>query len=456
MSSPTLTPTWTNWDGRQACTPQTLERPADEQGVADAVARAAQRRAVVRAVGSGHSFTDLCVTGDVQLDAGRLRGLLDVDTASGLVRVGGGTPLHELTEALHGHGLALENQGDIDRQTISGATQTATHGTGSAFRNLSAAITGMRLVDGSGAVHELAGADPLLRAARVGLGALGIVTELTLQTVPAFRIHKLEEPLPLATALDEFIDRAEAADHYELYAFPHAERTLSITSTRTDAPAAPAPAWRAWLVDDLIANRALAGFCHAGRLLPASQSPRVSRAMTRLLTRDERTDDSHRIYASERRVRFTEMEYALPRERLIPTLRALLELIGERGFHLTFPIEVRTAAPDDADLSTAFGRETGYIAVHQFQPMAYEEYFAAVEPLFLEAGGRPHWGKRHTQTAETLAPRYPQWEAFQAARAKLDPAGTFTSAAIERTLGPPPGIAALDESVRRRIKQSGA
>lgn len=450
MTSASTSPIWTNWDGRQHCTPQRVERPADEAQVAEVIASVASRRAVVRPVGSGHSFTDVCVTSDVQLDLGALSGVIDADPASGLVRVAGGTPLHELTEALHEHGLALENQGDIDRQTISGATQTATHGTGSAFRNLASGIVGMRIVDGSGKVRELGGDDPLLRAARVGVGALGAVTELTLQTVPAFRLRKVEAPLPLETALDEYIDRAAESDHYELYAFPYAKRALSITSTRTDEPAAPPPRWRAWLVDDLIANRALAGFCQAGRRLPASQSPRVSRAMTRLLTRDERIDHSHRIYASERRVKFTEMEYALPREALIPTLRRILDLIAERRFHVTFPIEVRTAAPDDAYLSTAFGRDTGYIAVHQFRPMEFSEYFAAVEDLFIEAGGRPHWGKRHTQTAETLAPRYPEWDAFQAARAQLDPVGTFTSPAIERVLGSAPGSATLEGHARRR------
>lgn len=443
-ADPTFTTrTWRNWDGRQHCTPHEVLRPANEPELAAAVAAAADAGRVLRPIGSGHSFTDLCVTSDAQLDLSALRGIVDADPASGRVRVRGGTPLHELTEALHAHGLALENQGDIDRQTISGATQTATHGTGARFRNLAAGIVGMRLIDGSGKVRELGPSDPLLRAARVGLGALGVVSELTLQTVPAFRLRKVEEPLPLDVALDEYQQRADEHDHYELYAFPYARRALSITSTRTDDPAAPPPAWKQWLTDDLIANRALAAFSQAGRRLPASWSPRVSRTMTRLISRDERIDHSHRIYASERRVRFTEMEYALPREALIPTLREILALIEARGFHVTFPIEVRVAASDDAHLSTAFGRDTGYIAIHQFRPMDFEPYFAAVEPLLLAAGGRPHWGKRHALDGAALAPRYPQWSDFQAARAQLDPIGTFTSPAIERVLGPPPGRAAL-------------
>ncbi len=433
------TQTWSNWAGQQHCTPATVARPRSEAELQWSIERAAADGEVIRAIGSGHSFTDACVTDGCHVDLCHMRQLLDADPVTGLVRVQAGIRLHELTEALHERGLALENQGDIDQQTLAGALATATHGTGEAFRNLSSGVVGCRIALADGTVRELtAERDPdLLRAARVSVGALGVITELTLQTVPSFRLRKLEEPRPLRETLDAFDELAAAHDHYELYAFPYSQTCLSFASDRTDEPPAPLPAWRKWLVDDLVANRGLEAFSRAGRRFP-SRAPQISRTMTRMLSRDVRVDHSHRVFASERRVRFTEMEYAIPRADVREALEAVLALIERDRIGVTFPIEVRTTAPDDAFLSTAFERPTAYIAVHQFSGMPYEPYFRAVESIMDGFGGRPHWGKRHFQTAETLAPRYPAWEQFQAARAELDPTGRFTNDYVRRCLGPPP------------------
>jgi L-gulono-1,4-lactone dehydrogenase len=436
-------PAWSNWAGQQHCSPATVARPRHEVDLARDITDAVAAGQIVRAVGSGHSFTDTCLTDGCQIDLSLMDGVIDVDPASGLVRVQAGIPLHRLTAALHAHGLALENQGDIDRQTIAGATATATHGTGRHFKNLSSAIVGARIVLADGSVRALslpADAD-LLRAVRVSVGALGVISELTLQTVPAFRLRKIEEPRPLDDLLDGYLELAAAHDHFECYVFPYATTGLSMASERTDDPPAPLPAWRKWMVDDLLANRGLELFSRAGRRFP-ERAPTISRAMVRLLSRDERVDHSHRVYAADRRVRFTEMEYAIPQAQVSEAVRAILAMIEERRIRVTFPIEVRTTAPDDAYLSTATGRDTAYVAVHQFVGMPYEPYFREVEAIMDGYGGRPHWGKRHFQTAETLAPRYPEWAAFQAARAELDPAGVFTNDYVRRVLGPPPGASA--------------
>jgi FAD-linked oxidoreductase len=436
-------PAWSNWAGQQHCSPARVVRPRHETDLARDITDAVASGHTIRAVGSGHSFTDACVTDGCHVELGLMDKVIDVDRGSGLVRVQAGIPLHRLTAALHAHGLALENQGDIDRQTISGATATATHGTGMRFRNLSSGIVGARIVLADGSIRELSLPEDaaLLRAVRVSVGALGVISELTLQTVPAFRLRKIEEPRPLDDLLDGYLELAAAHDHFECYVFPYARTGLSMASERTDAPPAPLPAWRKWLVDDLVTNRGLELFSRAGRRAP-HRAPQLSRAMVRLLSRDERVDHSHLVYASERRVRFTEMEYAIPREHVSEAARAVLRLIEERRIGVTFPIEIRTTAPDDAYLSTAQGRDTAYIAVHQFIGMPYEAYFREVEAIMDGFDGRPHWGKRHFQTAETLAPRYPEWAAFQAARAELDPQGAFTNDYVRRTLGPPPAEAA--------------
>jgi FAD-linked oxidoreductase len=439
----TTTHTWSNWAGQQHCSPAVVEHPRSDQDVVAAIERAHAAGHVVRAVGSGHSFTDTCLTDDCQIELSGLASLLDADPASGLVRVGAGMRLHDLTRALHTHGLALENQGDIDQQTVAGALATGTHGTGERFCNLSAAVVGCRIALADGTIRALsADATPdLLRAARVSVGALGVITEFTLRTVPAFRLRKVEEPRPLLETLDAFDDLNAAHDHYELYAFPYAKTCLSFASDRTGDAPAPLPRWRKWLVDDLLANRGLELFSRTGRRFPA-QAPRISRTMTRLLSRDVRVDHSHLVFSSERRVRFTEMEYAIPRAHAAAALRSVLAMIEAERARVTFPIEVRTTAPDDAFLSTASGQDTAYIAVHQFEGMPYDTYFRAVEAIMDDFGGRPHWGKRHFQTAASLAPRYPDWDRFAAARAELDPAGRFTNDYVRRTLGPPPAEAA--------------
>lgn len=407
-----------------------------------AIEQAGDAGHTVRAIGSGHSFTDTCLTDGTHVDLRHMAQLVEADPETGIVRVQAGMPLHRLGPALQEYGLALENQGDIDRQTIAGALATATHGTGARFRNLSANVIGCRIALADGTIRDLRADRPedadLLRAARVSLGALGIITEFTLRTVPAFRLRKVEEPHPLADTLAHFDELVAQHDHFEFYAFPYASTCLRFASDRTQEPPAPLPAWRKWLVDDLVANRGLAAFSHAGRRFP-NRAPQISRAMTKFLSRDVRTDHSHRVFATERRVRFTEMEYAIPREHVGEALRAVLAMIEAMRVAVTFPIEVRATAADDALLSTAMGRDTAYIAVHQFAPMPYEPYFRAVEAIMDHYGGRPHWGKRHFQTAETLAPRYPEWDTFQAARARLDPHGLFTNDYVRRTLGPPPG-----------------
>lgn len=432
-------PAWSNWAGQQHCSPARTVRPRHETDLARDITDAVDADLTLRPVGSGHSFTDTCLTDGCHVDLGLMDKVIDVDRSSGLVRVQAGIPLHRLTAALHAHGLALENQGDIDRQTISGATATATHGTGMRFRNLSSGIVGARIVLADGSIRELTMPDDadLLRAVRVSVGALGVISELTLQTVPAFRLRKVEEPRPLDELLDGYLELAAAHDHFECYVFPYAKTGLSMASERTGAPPAPLPSWRKWLVDDLVTNRGLELFSRAGRRAP-HRAPQISRAMVRLLSRDVRVDHSHLVYASERRVRFTEMEYAIPREHVTEAARAVLSMIEDRGVGVTFPIEIRTTAPDDAYLSTAAGRDTAYIAVHQFVGMPYEAYFREVEAIMDGFEGRPHWGKRHFQTAATLAPRYPGWAAFQQARAQLDPHGAFTNDYVRRTLGPPP------------------
>ena len=390
----------------------------------------------VRVAGSGHSFSDIACTDGMQLRLDRLAEVLDVDRDSGLVRVQAGITIRELNERVAEHGLALENLGDIDAQTIAGAICTATHGTGAHLRNISAQVQEIKLVlaDGSTLTCSAQSDPETFRAARVSLGALGVIAEVSLRCVPAFRLRGIDGSAPLDRTLRRFEELSLSNDHFEFYVFPYAQTALTRTNNRTDEPARPPGRVSAYVNDVLLVNQAFGLLCRVGRGSP-SRIPQINRLVTRLAGSRVRVDRSDRVFATPRLVRFTEMEYALPRANVPEAVRRVLAMVQRERLPVPFPIEVRSVAADDAFLSTAAGRDSGFVAVHMFEGMAFEGYFRAVEAIMDELEGRPHWGKRHFQSAETLRGRYPDWERFQAVRARLDPQGLFSNAWTDRVLG---------------------
>ncbi|HEY2999312.1 MAG TPA: D-arabinono-1,4-lactone oxidase [Acidimicrobiales bacterium] len=431
---------WSNWARNQTCAPAEIRRPTSESELAQVVKQAAAAGQRVKAVGAGHSFTSIACTDGVLVDLTGYGRVLAHDAATGLVTVEAGISLHRLSDELDARGLALENMGDIDRQSVAGATQTATHGTGLRFRNLSSQIVGLRLVTGDGSVIEATAPDhgdenpDVFAAARAGLGALGLLSTVTLQTVPAFRLHAVEEPAPVDDVLANLDELVEENDHYEFYWVPHTRWALTKRNRRTDEPARPRPKVREWVDDMVLNNYAFGVLCRAGRWRP-SLIPRLAKIIPNT-GRLDYVDRSDRVFTSPRTVRFYEMEYAIPREALPEALNRVRRLVDEIGMQISFPVEVRVVAPDDIPLSTAFGRETGYIAVHVYQGTPYDAYFGGVERIMDSYGGRPHWGKMHFQRSETLAPRYPRWTEFQQVRSRLDPEGRFANPYLERVLGP--------------------
>lgn len=428
---------WVNWAGDQSCRPAEILRPRSRDELGEAVAAAAAAGRKVSVAGSGHSFTEAAMTDGAMVRIEALRGVLDADPASGLVRVGAGTVLADLNEELAGLGLAMENLGDIDRQTIAGAISTGTHGTGAALRNISAQVEGLELVLADGSARQLSAAThpELLRAARVGVGALGAISAVTLRCVPAFALERIDTPRPREQVLDSFQELADANDHFELFTFPYADNALVLERNRTASPPRPRGRPAAFLNDVVLENWALAALSATGKAFP-STIPALSRLAGRLASGSRTTDRSDRVFANERRVRFTEMEYGIPREHGPEAARRVIEWVRSNRYPVFFPIEMRVAAGDDASLSPSHGRDTAYIAVHQYRGMQWRPYFEAVEEIMDSYGGRPHWGKRHFQTAATLAPRYPAWAEYQRARDELDPGRTFTNDYAERVLGP--------------------
>jgi L-gulono-1,4-lactone dehydrogenase len=428
---------WRNWAGDERCAPVVVARPGSVEEISRAIVRAAGEGRRVRVAGAGHSFSDIACTEGLMLVLDRLTDVLDVDRASGFVRVQAGITIRELSRRLSTHGLALENLGDIDIQTIAGAISTATHGTGAALRNLSSQVVELTLVlaDGSTLTCSADRDAEVFRAARVGLGALGAIAEVTLRCVPAFTLRGVDAPMGLEETLERFEELALGNDHFEFLVFPHADAALTRTNNRTEEPPRPRSRAGAFAHDVALNNGVLELLCRVGRRFP-SWIPRINRLATQLAGSSTRVDRSAEIFASPRLVRFTEMEYALPRARTAEAVRRVMELIERRGFAVPFPIEARTVASDDAFLSTAGGRESGFVAVHMYKGMEWRPYFQAVAEIMDELDGRPHWGKRHFHTAATLRPRYPDWGRFQAVRVRLDPNGRFSNAWTDRVLGP--------------------
>ncbi|CAN7327339.1 FAD-binding protein [Microbacterium sp. LjRoot45] len=429
---------WQNWSRTERVRPQRVEYPPTVAAVRRSVAAAAARGLPIKAVGAGHSFTGIAVSPGVLLELDDLSGLVSVDRERSRVRILAGTRLHRIPALLAPYGLAMENLGDIDRQSIAGAISTGTHGTGSRFGGIATQIVGATLVTADGDLLTVDDEEnpELLPAVALGLGALGILVDVTIQCVPAFVVQAVERPEPLDDVLAHLERRFADADHFEFYWFPHTDVALTKTNTRlpADTVTAPQPLLARWVDDILVGNGVHQAVCSVGRTAPAAV-PAINRLSAKVWGDRSFSDASHRVFATARGVRFREMEYAVPVERLGDAFRGLQRVVEEHGRPIEFPVEVRTAAADDRWMSTAYGRASGYIAVHRYWRADPTAYFAAVEEVMRAHGGRPHWGKMHTQDAASLRALYPRFDDFVALRDRLDPQRRFRNAYLDRVLG---------------------
>lgn len=424
----------TNWAGNQTCRPTEVHLPRSTAEVAAIVARAHGAGQRVKAIASAHSFTDIAMTDGHLISLDRMRQVVHVDGFD--VTVQAGIRLRDLNVYLAALGLALPNLGDIAEQSIAGATATATHGTGAARGNISTRIVAIELVAGDGTVVR---ADEhhdrdLLQIARVSLGALGILTEVTLRCVGAFNLHAVETIEVLDDVLADFDAVMTSTDHVEFFLMPGARRCQVKRNSVTTAKAAPPSRWAnvrdKWIGENL----AFGAVCRVGRRMPAL-APRVAGLVMSAATERDLIDRSDKVFTSPRHVRFTEMEYGIPFEAVPEALDRVIGLVASLPVKPMFPIEVRCSAADDIALSTGFGRASGWIAVHQYVGVPFDAYFMGVESIMDDYGGRPHWGKLHFQRAATLRDRYPEWDSFQGVRQRLDPDGTFRNAYLDRVLG---------------------
>lgn len=427
--------TWRNWAGNQKASPLSIDAPRSVAELAALVASASEQGQKVKAVGSGHSFTSAAATNGRMIRLENLSGILHVDRATCRVTVGAGTRLSELNTLLDAEGLALANLGDIAYQTVAGAISTSTHGTGKALTGLAGQVVAMKLVNGHGEIIECSqSVNPhIFDVARVSVGALGVITEYTLQAVPSFRLRALEQPMRLDDVLENAHDLASTNDHFEFFWIPHTKWALTKRNNRTEDELQPLPRVKGWIEKTFMENYAFGAVCRIGRARP-SLIPRLATALPSSGSR-EYVDQSFKIFASPRIVRFYEMEHALPVEALVPALKEIRAMVDRKRYLLNFPVEVRFTKGDDVPLSTAYGRDSAYIAVHVYKGMECEPFFRDVEDILRAYDARPHWGKMHYREADELSKLYPRWNEFIALRNQLDPQRTFSNAYSDTVFG---------------------
>jgi FAD-linked oxidoreductase len=429
---------FTNWARNQTAAPAEVRTPASTEDVVRAVKDAAATGRRLRMIGTGHSFTGVALTDGVMLRPTALTGVTSATSvasrADDRVTVRAGTTVRELNSLLAARGLALANMGDITDQTVAGAIQTGTHGTGRDSGGLADQVEALELVLADGSVVTASPGEDLFDAARVGLGALGVLTSVTFRVEPAFLLRNRRRRMTLSGILDSLDSLTADNEHLDFFWLPHTDACLVKTNNRDPGPPRPPGAVKHWLDNVFLENTLFGAACALGARFPGL-IPRINGVSAAALGDSEAVDTSYKIFTSRRDVRFLEMEYAVPREHLGQALRETRALVERMGWRITFPVEVRVTPAGTAWLSTAYGRQSAYVACHIYRPTPNPAYFAGVEEIMTRLGGRPHWGKLHTRDAAYLGTVYPRFADFVALRDRLDPGRLFGNAYLETVLG---------------------
>lgn len=434
-NKPSNKPTrWHNWSASVHSQPRTVFMPHSLDELAQAIGRYAREGRHVRVVGDGHSFTPLVQTDDVLISLDHIQGIESVDRDGMTARVRAGTRLKLLGDELLKHGLAQENLGDIDVQSIAGAISTGTHGTGVRFGSIATQVTGLTLVTASGEVIQCSEQQrpDIFKAAQVSLGALGVIAEVTLRVVPAKRLHFISRRERVDDVLANLDRYKRENSHFEFFWMPYTRWAQVKFLNETDDP--PSAGNVFGTLNKIVLENGLYWVLSETARLIRPTTRTISRISAMGIATVSETDHSHRVFATPRMVKFQEMEYNIPASDFPAVLAEIRAVMAREKFNVHFPIECRFVHSDDIWLSPAYERDSAYIAIHMYKGMPYERYFRAIEPIYQPYGGRPHWGKMHTLDAATLATRYPRWDDFRRVRAALDPNGVFLNDYLRRLL----------------------
>ncbi|MBI1211186.1 MAG: FAD-binding protein [Alphaproteobacteria bacterium] len=428
---------WTNWSGFVRAAPQRSVNPGTE---AEIVAAVRDGPAPVRVAGTGHSFTPIVESNGSLLSLDGIAGVVRTDANAQTATVRAGSKIHALGRPLYDAGLALKNQGDIDRQAIAGAVGTGTHGTGPTLGSLSSEVTAFRLVSASGEVLECsaqANAD-VWSAGRVSFGSLGVMSEITMSARSIYKLRERNWLMPAAVCWHELAKLRDAHRHFEFFWFPYADDVVakSLDETDDEAPA-PKTSEHMRLRGERVTNdqRLFNLGCTIAKFLP-SLSPALQRMFTRAaMGTSDRVRWSHEAFPSPRNVKFNEMEYAVPAANGADCIQEIAEAVRNKKIATCFPLEFRFVKADDIWLSPFYKRDAVTISVHQFAGQDFTTLFDTAEAIFKRYGGRPHWGKMHTLGAREFEALYPKWDDYRALRRKLDPTGRFLNSHLRHVFG---------------------
>lgn len=436
--------TWRNWGRTVESTPTESVFPTTTAEIARIVQRAADSGTSLKTVGAGHSFSACAATEGIQLSLDNLAGVKavtpvygpDGEPAGADVTLWAGTRLRDAGPLLWELGLAQENLGDIDEQSIAGSISTGTHGTGAGFGSIHTTVTALQIVTGTGDILDCdAQRNPeLFAAARVSLGALGVLSCVTVRCVPAFALESTERPSTLDEVTGDLEGFLRDGDHVEFFWFPHTDLIEVKQNTRIPASSELRPKSAFALKrGELLTNNAFGMLCRTVARRPGL-TKHANAISGRLMGKSTYSDRSYKVFSSTRNVRFREIEYGVPIADAAEVLAELRSFFDAAEFPTPFPIEVRAVRADDAPLSSAHGRDSVYFSVHQYVGMDAEPIFDHVESVFRAAGGRPHWGKMHSLTADELSRLYPRYDDFVAVRDSVDPERVFRNEYTEKVL----------------------
>ena len=340
---------WRNWSGNLLSNPSTRFSPRNELELVEFLQ---QSSGSLRTVGSGHSFSPLVPTDGDLVIIDQLSGLQGHDRSALTATWGAGTRLGDTGPLLDSIGQAMINLPDIDRQTIAGSTATSTHGTGLKFPSLSGFVKEIRMVSVEGEIIDVNAENDvdLFNAARVSLGALGIITSMKLQNREPYRLKAVNACEPIEQVLEHFDESAQSHRHYEMFPLTHSDYALTLAIDETDEPInnpPPSPEEAA-----LFAS-AMSGWA---KVSPALRKPLVD-GVAAMIGESQAIDVSYKILSNIRNNRFNEMEYSVPLDAGAPCLREIVKTIIDQEIDVVFPLEYRYVRRDDTWLSMSSGDE---------------------------------------------------------------------------------------------------
>ena len=414
-----------NWAGNLIFTPQNIVAPKSIGEIQKVI----QEKKNIRVRGSAHSWTDLIATDDTFMHLDNLQGVISIDEKHKRIRAWGGTKLSLLGEKAFEAGLALPNQGDINKQSVAGALSTGTHGTGITLQSMANQVRDLTIVTSSGEALSIGKEHPYYEASRVSFGSLGIIADLNLDFVDAYKLKVESFSENMDDCLVNLHSRLKENRHLEMFYFPQGDWSIVKMMNQTDQDITPKNV--AHKFNDVV----IENWLYEGLNLLANSTKSyalLDKVMRRFVSHQTKVDWSHRAFPADRTVKFMEMEYNLALEKFEEVFSEIKACIKKNKFQTLFPIEIRFVKADSIWLSPAFERDSVYFAVHTYISEDWKPYFESIQEIFKRHGGRPHWGKWHSLEYGDFEKIYPKWHNFLEIRKTLDPEGLFLNAHLNK------------------------